>query len=112
MSWLFDAYAHVFDTTEHLQILSDNILHRGGYGKSTSIILGEHFDELIAQQLQTGRYGTASEVVRDALRMFEERQAAVQRLNEAIDEGYNSGFVDAIDWDALDQRADQAVADE
>ncbi len=54
-------------------------------GRATSIILGEHFDELIAQQVQTGRYGTASKIVRDALRMFEERQAAVQRLNEAID---------------------------
>lgn len=79
-------------------------------GRATSIILGEHFDELIAQQVQTGRYGTASEVVRDALRMFEERQAAIQRLNDAIEEGYASGFVDEVDWDALDRRADQAAA--
>lgn len=79
-------------------------------GRATSIILGEHFDELIAQQVQTGRYGTASEVVRDALRMFEERQAAIQRLNDAIEEGYASGFVDEVDWDALDRRADQAGA--
>lgn len=78
-------------------------------GKATSIILGEHFDHLIAQQVQTGRYGTASEVVRDALRLFEERQAAIQRLNDAIEEGYASGFVDDVDWDALDKRADQAA---
>lgn len=79
-------------------------------GKSTSIILGDHFDQLIAQQVQIGRYGTASEVVRDALRLFEERQAAIQRLNDAIEEGYASGFVDEIDWDALDKRADQAAS--
>lgn len=40
--------------------------------KATSIILGDHFDQLIAQQVQTGRYGTVSEVVRDALRLFEQ----------------------------------------
>ena len=78
-------------------------------GKATSIILGEHFDQLIAQQVQIGRYGTASEVVRDALRLFEERQAAIQRLNDAIEEGYASGFIDEIDWDALEKRADQAA---
>jgi antitoxin ParD1/3/4 len=78
-------------------------------GKATSIILGEHFDQLISQQVQTGRYGTASEVVRDALRIFEERQAAVQRLNDAIEEGYASGFIDEVDWDALYRRAEQAA---
>lgn len=81
-------------------------------GRATSIILGEHFDELIAQQVQTGRYGTASEVVRDALRLFEQQQTAIKRLNDAIEEGYASGFIDEIDWDALEQRADQAAADE
>ena len=77
--------------------------------KATSIILGDHFDQMIAQQVQTGRYGTASEVVRDALRMFEERQTAIQRLNDAIEEGYASGFVDEIDWNALDRRAEEAA---
>lgn len=81
-------------------------------GKATSIILGKHFDELIAQQVQTGRYGTASEVVRDALRMFEQRQNAIQRLNDAIEEGYASGFVDDVDWDTLERRADRAAAGE
>ena len=81
-------------------------------GRATSIILGEHFDELIAQQVQSGRYGTASEVVRDALRMFEQQQTALKRLNDAIEEGYASGFVDEIDWEALERRADQAAAGE
>ena len=81
-------------------------------GRATSIILGEHFDELIAQQVQTGRYGTASEVVRDALRMFEQQQTAIKRLNDAIEEGYVSGFVDELDWDALDQREDRAATGE
>lgn len=81
-------------------------------GRATSIILGEHFDQLIAEQVQTGRYGTASEVVRDALRMFEQQQTAIKRLNDAIEEGYASGFVDDLDWDALERRAEQAAAGE
>jgi len=69
--------------------------------KATSIILGEHFDKLIAQQVQTGRYGTVSEVVRDALRLFEQQQTAIQRLNDAIEEGYASGISEPFDWDDL-----------
>ena len=32
--------------------------------RNTSITLGPHFDEFIAAQLENGRYGSASEVVR------------------------------------------------
>ena len=78
--------------------------------KTTSFVLGEHFEQLIAQQMHTGRYSSASEVVREALRIFENQQAAIKRLNDAIEEGYASGFVDELDWDALDKRADKAEA--
>jgi antitoxin ParD1/3/4 len=78
--------------------------------KTTSFVLGEHFEQLIAQQMHTGRYSSASEVVREALRIFENQQAAIKRLNDAIEEGYASGFVDELDWDALNKRADKAAA--
>lgn len=77
--------------------------------KATSMILGEHFEQMIAQHIQAGRYSTASEVIRDALRLFEERQTAIKRLNDAIEEGYASGFVDEVNWGALEGRADQAA---
>ena len=78
-------------------------------GKTTSFVLGEHFEKLINQQIHTGRYSSASEVVRDALRMFEEQQSAIKRLNDAIEEGYASGISDAFDWDELsEQTAAQA----
>ena len=57
-------------------------------GKTTSFVLGEHFEKPINQQIHTGRYSSASEVVRDALRMFEEQQSAIKRLNDAIEKGY------------------------
>ena len=79
-------------------------------GKTTSFVLGEHFERLINQQVGSGRYASASEVVRDALRVFDEQQTAIKRLNDAIEEGYASGFVDELDRDALDKRADKAAA--
>jgi antitoxin ParD1/3/4 len=67
-------------------------------GKTTSFVLGEHFEKLINQQIHTGRYSSASEVVGDALRMFEEQQSAIKRLNDAIEEGYASGISESFGW--------------
>ncbi len=56
--------------------------------KNTSMTLGEHFDGFIAHQIDEGRFASASEVVRAALRMFEDRAdlksiAAYTRRNGA-----------------------------
>lgn len=63
-------------------------------GRNTSITLGEHFDEFIAQQLGNGRYGSASEVVRAGLRLLEENETKVKALREALLQGEQSGFVE------------------
>lgn len=39
---------------------------------TTSLSLGRHWEDFIKSQIETGRYGSASEVVRDALRHMEE----------------------------------------
>ena len=86
-------------TAYHMAVPGDAMSH------ATSIIFGKHFDTLIAQQMQSGRYSTGREVVRDALRLFEQQQVATQRLSDAIDEGFASGFTKEIDWNALEKRA-------
>ncbi len=60
--------------------------------RNTSISLGGHFDEFISQQLSDGRYGSASEVVRAALRLLEEREDRLRALRKALHEGEESGF--------------------
>jgi len=62
--------------------------------KNTSISLGDHFDGFIAHQLQTGRYGSASEVVRAALRMLENSESKLDALRRMLSEGEQSGISD------------------
>jgi antitoxin ParD1/3/4 len=57
---------------------------------STSFVLGSHFEQFIAAQLESGRYNNASEVVRAALRMLEESELKLQELRAALDEGFSS----------------------
>ena len=59
--------------------------------KNTSVILGDHFTAFLAQQVASGRYGSASEVVRAGLRLLEEREAALAELRAEIAKGEASG---------------------
>jgi len=59
--------------------------------KNTSITLGDHFDEFITKQLELGRFGSASEVVRAGLRMLEDTETKLETLRNLLDEGEASG---------------------
>lgn len=62
--------------------------------KNTSMTLGDHFDGFIAQQIAEGRYASASEVVRAALRMLEDNEQKIATLRHLLDEGEKSGAVE------------------
>lgn len=62
--------------------------------KNTSITLGDHFDQFIAQQVASGRYGSASEVVRAGLRALENNEGKLAVLRQLLVDGENSGIVD------------------
>jgi len=68
--------------------------------KNTSITLGEHFDSFITGQVKSGRFGSASEVIRAALRLLENAEARLETLRKMLNEGEQSGIVD-YDYDAF-----------
>ncbi|MEZ5023478.1 MAG: type II toxin-antitoxin system ParD family antitoxin [Chitinophagales bacterium] len=55
------------------------------------MILGEHFDNFIKEELANGRYASASEVIRSGLRKLEDERKQNQLINEALVLGENSG---------------------
>jgi antitoxin ParD1/3/4 len=59
--------------------------------RNTSISLGDHFADFIDAQVQTGRYGSASDVMRAGLRLLEEHEAKVKALQDALVAGEESG---------------------
>ncbi len=54
---------------------------------TTSLSLGEHWEIFIKNEIASGRYGSASEVVRDALRGMEERKSKLEALRVYLKEG-------------------------
>lgn len=54
---------------------------------TTSLSLGEHWETFIKNEIASGRYGSASEVVRDALRELEERKSKLEALRGYLQEG-------------------------
>lgn len=59
--------------------------------RNTSVVLGEHFANFIDTQVQAGRYGSASDVVRAGLRLLEEHETKVRALQETLNAGLESG---------------------
>ncbi len=72
---------------------------------TTSLSLGEHWEAFIKNEISSGRYGSASEVVRDALRSMEERKSKLEALRAHLSEGatqaHNEDFVDNFSMDSL-----------
>jgi antitoxin ParD1/3/4 len=65
--------------------------------KNTSILLGDHFENFISKEVSSGKYGSASEVVRTALRMLESEEEKRAVLLKALITGENSKRV--VDYD-------------
>lgn len=69
--------------------------------RNTSVTIGEHFTGFITEQVQAGRYGSASDVIRAGLRLLEEHEARVKALQDALTAGEESGEPRPFDSDAF-----------
>ena len=69
--------------------------------KNTSVSLSEHFSAFADRKVAEGRYGSISEVIRAGLRLLEEREERIARLNRLLEEGEASGPAEDFDFDAF-----------
>jgi antitoxin ParD1/3/4 len=70
---------------------------KNNMSKNTSVTLGDHFEQIIEKSIQSGRYSSASEVIREGLRLVDEREQKIRILREAIEAGERSGYVKDFD---------------
>ena len=76
---------------------------------TTSLSLGGHWEDFIRQEIGSGRYSTASEVVRAALRELEDRGKRLEALRKHLAEGAEQAarkdFVEEFDIEDVIERA-------
>ena len=60
--------------------------------KNTSILLGEYFENFISEQIKSGKFSSASELIRTALRVFEHQESQKTLLINELKKGEKSGF--------------------
>jgi antitoxin ParD1/3/4 len=73
--------------------------------RNTSIVLGDHFEGFVDRQLASGRYSSASELLRAGLRLLEEQEQQVAALREALIDGERSGDAGVLNMPDLIREA-------
>ncbi|PRB02748.1 type II toxin-antitoxin system ParD family antitoxin [Microbacterium sp. MYb64] len=69
--------------------------------QNTSISLDDHFAGFLSQEVESGRYRSASEVVRAGLRLLEDQETQMAALRAALAAGEESGTPQPFDFDAF-----------
>lgn len=72
--------------------------------KTTSIALGDKLTAYARRKVDSGEFGSTSEVIRDALRREAERDAKREALDRDLQKGLDSGPARPFDWDAFMER--------
>lgn len=74
-----------------------------------NVSIGKRWEDFVNNLVKEGRYGSQSEIVREGLRLVEEREAKLKALREAIDASIaKGGSHSAKEVDAyVDRRLDE-----
>lgn len=67
--------------------------------KTTSVALGKALTEYTRRKVESGEFGSASEVIRDALRHARKLDLKREALDQALQEGLDSGPAGPFDFD-------------
>jgi antitoxin ParD1/3/4 len=67
--------------------------------KNTSVELGDEIAGFVSEQVDAGRYGSASEVIRAGLRLLQDQETKMAALRSALVEGEKSGKAVSFDID-------------
>lgn len=59
--------------------------------RTTSVTIGDQLYAFIGKLIESGRYGSTSEVMRSALRLLEQKEIHLETLKKAIESGESSG---------------------
>ena len=72
-----------------------------------NVSLPDPMKNWVETQAKSGRYGNASDYVRDLIRRDQERQGAISEIQELVDEGLASGEAKSFDPETFlaDRRA-------
>lgn len=65
--------------------------------KNTSIFLGDYYNDFIKSQIESGKYSSASELVRAALSVFEKEETKRSELIMELKKGEKFGFAEDFD---------------
>lgn len=65
--------------------------------RNTSIVLGDYFEDFIKEQIASGKYSSVSEVVRTALRLFEQEESKTKVLVNELKIGEKSAKISNFD---------------
>lgn len=73
-------------------------------GRNTSFSLDDHYNAFIEDEVASGRYRSASDVVRTALRLLEDRETRLRALRQSLIAGEDSGESTPFDFDEFVSR--------
>lgn len=62
--------------------------------RTTSVTIGPQLDDFVGKLIESGRYGSTSEVMRSALRLLEQQENQAAALRSAVEAGEQSGESD------------------
>ena len=79
-----------------------------------NISLPPHLEEIVKSKVDSGLYNSASEVMRDALRLLEERdqlrELRLEELRREIQKGIDSGEATPLDMEEIKARGRKRLA--